>query len=142
MACLSEALKRAGITPGDHPDAEDTVKRKLFDRVLPTTKVSLQPQVVMLVSDGSRVKAEVKKYAPPISAEPGSPSARDLALLKIPGDTYPVLRLADSKAQIGDRVHIVGFPAVVLAHELLDESTSGDASVTTGTRLGLQEGQE
>ena len=70
MACLSEALKRAGITPGDHPDAEDAVKRKLFDRVLPTTKVSLQPQVVVLVSNGSRVKAEVKKYARRLARSP------------------------------------------------------------------------
>jgi len=140
MACLAKALERAGINPGERPDAEDALKRKLLDRVLPTTSVTLQPQVVVLASNGTRVKAEVKKYAPPVSAEPGSPSARDLALLKIPGDNYPVLRLADSKVvQIGDPVHIVGFPAVVLSHDLLNESASMEASVTNGAVSGFKQ---
>ncbi len=140
MACLSKALERAGINPGERPDAEDALKRKLLDRVLPTAKVTLQPQVMVLASNGTRLKAEVKKYAPPVSADPGSPSARDLALLRIPGDNYPVLRLADSKVvQIGDPVHILGFPGVVLSHELLNESASMEASVTNGAVSGFKQ---
>ena len=140
MACLSKALERAGINPSERPEAEDALKRKLLDRVLPTAKVTLQPQVIVLASNGTRVKAEVKKYAPPVSAEPGSPSARDLALLRIPGDNFPVLRLADSKVvQIGDPVHIVGFPGVVLSHELLNESASMEASVTNGAVSGFKQ---
>ncbi|HEV8438740.1 MAG TPA: trypsin-like peptidase domain-containing protein [Methylomirabilota bacterium] len=138
MACVSKAVKQAGLTPGERPDQEDAIKRKVLDRVLPTTKVTLQPQVYVLVSNGSRLKAEVKKYSPPVSAEP-IPSARDLALLKVPGDSFPVLRLADSKVvQIGDPIHIIGFPGVVLSHELLNESASMEASVTNGAVSGFK----
>lgn len=145
MACLSKALERAGLGKGEGAsqrveDMEETIKRKLLDRVLPTAKVTLQPQVFVLASNGSRVKAEVKKYSPPVSAEPGAMSGRDLALLKIPGDAFPVLRLADSKVvQIGDPIHIVGFPGVVLSHELLNQSASVEASVTNGAVSGFKQ---
>src|SRR5262249_56609587 len=137
LACLSDALAKAGLTQGENPDREDAIKRKLLDRVLPTAKVALHPQVVVSLSNGTLVKAEVKKYSPPISADPGAMSARDMAILKIPGEDFPVLRLADSKgAQIGDPIHIIGFPGVVLAHELLNKSGSMEASVTKGAVSG------
>lgn len=140
MACLPKALERARLTAGEQPDAEEAIKRKLLDRVLPTAKVTLQPQVILASSNGLRVKAEVKKYSPPESTEPGTMSQRDLALLKIPGDNFPMLRLADSRAvQIGDPIHIVGFPGVVLAHELLNQSSSMEASVTNGAVSGFKQ---
>jgi hypothetical protein len=140
MACLAKELERARITPGEHPEAEDAIRRKLLDRVLATTKVTLRAQVIVLASNGARLKAEVKKYSAPVSAEAAAPSARDLALLKIPGDTFPVLRLADSTkvAQIGDPIHIMGFPGVVLSHEFLNESSSMEASVTNGGVSGYK----
>src|SRR3990172_9571802 len=36
-ACLPKVLQRQGITPGERPDVEDAVKRRLLDAVLPTT---------------------------------------------------------------------------------------------------------
>jgi len=133
-ACLPQVLKRMGLQPGDRPDAEEAAKRKLLDTVLPTVKVNLQPQVFVVTAKG-RLKAEVKKYSPPVSTS----SARDLALLKVSGDTFPILLLADSRsAQIGDPVHIIGFPGVVLSHELLSKSTMVQASVTNGAVSGLQ----
>ncbi len=140
MACLPRALERARLTPGERPDAEDAVRRKLLDAVLPTAKVTLNPQVFVLISNGSKLKAEVKKYSPPVSTEPGAMSARDLALIKVPGDVFPVLPLVESKVvQIGDPIHIVGFPGVVLSHELLNESASMEASVTNGAVSGFKE---
>ena len=139
-ACLPKALERARIVPGEKPEADDAVKRKLLDKVLPTTKVNLTPQVVVIISNGTRIKAEVKKYSPPVSTEPGAMSGRDLALLKISGDAYPVLPLTDAKvAQIGDPIHILGFPGVVSTHELLNKSASREASVTNGAVSGFQE---
>jgi hypothetical protein len=41
--------------------------------------------------------------------------------------------------QIGDPIRIIGFPGVVLSHELLNESASLDASVTTGAVSGLKQ---
>lgn len=139
-ACLPKALAQKGVNPGERPEMEDAIKRKLLDAVLPTTKVKLTPQVTVLVSNGARLKAEVVKYSPPVSAEPGAMSGRDLALLKVPGDVFPVLPLVDSRnVQIGDPLHILGFPGVVLSHELLNKSASMEASVTNGAVSGLKE---
>jgi hypothetical protein len=137
-ACLDGALKAAGLQPGDNLEAEDRLKRRLLDKVLPTVKVTINPQVSVKLSSGTRLKAEVKKYAAPASAEVGAPSGSDLALLKVPDGNYPVLALADSTIQIGDSIRILGYPAVVLSHELLNESASLDASVTTGAVSGLK----
>ena len=138
-ACLGSALEAARMQPGERPDAEEALKRRLLDKVLPTVKVTITPQVLVVLSSGTRLKAEVKKYSPPASTEPGAPSARDLALLKVPAGNYPVLPLADSTVQIGDPIRILGFPGVVLSHELLNKSASLDASVTTGAVSGLKQ---
>jgi S1-C subfamily serine protease len=132
-ACLPKALAQAGLTPGERPDAEDAIRRRLMDRVLPTARVKMSPEVFVVLSSGVRLKAEVKKFSPPVSNVPGTMSGQDLALLKIPGRGYPTLPLANSReAKIGDPVHILGFPGVVLSHELLNQSSSLEASVTNG----------
>jgi serine protease Do len=136
-ACLPQMLKRMGLRPGDSPDREEAAKRKLLDTVLPTAKVNLQPQIFVVTAKG-RLKAEVKKYSPPVSEM----SAKDLALLKVTGvtgDSFPVLPLADSRSvQVGDPVHILGFPGVVLSHELLSKSTMVDSVVTNGAVSAIQ----
>jgi S1-C subfamily serine protease len=138
-ACLGPALQAARMQPGERPDQEDALKRRLLDKVLPTAKVNITPQVSVVLSSGVRLKAEVKKYSPPASTEPGAMSARDLALLKVSDGNYPALALADSTAaQIGDPIRILGFPGVVLSHELLNESASVEASVTTGSVSGFK----
>ncbi|MGH7399732.1 MAG: trypsin-like peptidase domain-containing protein [Candidatus Rokuibacteriota bacterium] len=133
-ACLPQVLERMGLRPGDSPEREEAAKRKLLDAVLPTTKVNLQPQIFVVTAKG-RLKAEVKKYSPPVSEM----SARDLALLKVAGEAFPVLPLADSRnVQVGDPVHILGFPGVVLSHELLSKSAMVDSVVTNGAVSAIQ----
>ena len=133
-ACLPQVLKRMGLQPGDSPEREEAAKRKLLDTVLPTAKVNLQPQIFVVTAKG-RLKAEVKKYSPPVSEM----SAKDLALLKVAGEAFPVLPLADSRSvQIGDPVHIIGFPGVVLSHELLSKSTMVESVVTNGAVSAIQ----
>lgn len=140
MACLPKALEKAGINPGENPDREDAIRKKLQNSVLPTAKVTVQPQVFVLISNGTSLKAEVVKYSPPVIGDPSGMSGRDLALLKVPGDNFPVLKLADSKiVQIGDPIHIIGFPGVVASHELLNKSASVEASVNNGTVSGFKE---
>src|SRR5512144_1513137 len=46
-ACLPRALERARIVSGEKPEAEDAIKRKLLDSVLPSTKVNLIPQILV-----------------------------------------------------------------------------------------------
>jgi rhodanese-related sulfurtransferase len=139
-ACMGPAMESARMQPGDRPEAEEALKRRLLDKVLPTVKVMITPTISVKLSNGGRLKSEVKKYSPPASAEVGAPSGRDLALLKVPDGNYPMLPLADSTgAQIGDPIRILGFPGVVLSHELLNQSASVDASVTNGAVSGFKQ---
>jgi hypothetical protein len=43
------------------------------------------------------------------------------------------------QAHIGDRLHIIGFPGVVLSHELLNASAKMEASVTSGAISGFKQ---
>lgn len=52
----------------------------------------------------------------------------------------PALTLGDSSnAKIGDKIHILGFPGVVLSHELLNASAKVEASVTSGAVSGFKQ---
>src|SRR5262249_28279984 len=85
--------------------------------------------------------ATVKKFSPPISFgvnnKPLPESGRDLALLRVPEGTFPAIGLAARDAQLGDPVHILGFPGVVLNHELLSMSAATEASATNGAVSGF-----
>lgn len=141
--CVPVVLKRTGVEPGARPDLEDQVKRQVLDRVLPATRVKLEPSISIMLSNGSRLPAEVKKYSPPLSVGDGGEgrmSGRDLALLKIAGEHFPVLPLGDSRtAKIGDPIRILGFPGVVLSHELLNQSATVEATVTNGAVSGFKQ---
>jgi S1-C subfamily serine protease/rhodanese-related sulfurtransferase len=136
VACLPAALRRAGLTTGEQPEAEDAIRRRLLDGALPTAQVTATPNVSIVSSNGTRLTAEVTKYSPPVGSDR---SGRDLVLLKVPGDAFPVVALAGSEdAKIGDPIHIIGFPGVVLTHELLSQSGTIEASVTTGAVSGFR----
>ena len=101
-------------------------------------RVKLDPSLAVILSNGVRLAPAVTKYSLPVAAE--SMSGRDLALLKLDAADMPTLRLADSSnTQIGDKLHILGFPGVVLSHELLNASAKVEASVTTGAISGFKE---
>jgi hypothetical protein len=69
-ACLPKALERAGIVPGEKPEADDAVKRKLLDKVLPTTKRSASRAAGrVVISNGAAPRIGPRsKYSPPVSA--------------------------------------------------------------------------
>jgi rhodanese-related sulfurtransferase len=52
--------------------------------------------------------------------------------------TYPALTVSSREAKIGDPVHILGFPGVVLSHELLSQNMTPQPTVTNGAVSGLQ----
>ena len=78
-----------------------------------------------------KCSAEIKKFSPPAMLDnankPLPDSGRDLALLRVPDGVYPAIGIATRDAQIGDAVHILGFPGDVLSHELL----SAKATIVT-----------
>jgi S1-C subfamily serine protease/rhodanese-related sulfurtransferase len=141
QACVEPALKALGLMRGQRPDVEEQIRRDASDRALATAQVEPLPQLTVLLSNGVSLPAEVKKFSPPISFgvnnKPLPDSGRDLALLRVKDGVYPALGLATRDAQLGDPVHILGFPGVVLTHELLNQSATLEASVTNGAVSGF-----
>jgi len=102
------------------------------------TNVKLQPSISVILSNGVRLPATIAKYSPLVAGE--EMSGRDLALLRLEAADMPALTLGDSnELKIGDRVHIIGFPGVVLTHELLNASAKMEASITNGAVSGFKQ---
>lgn len=103
-----------------------------------TAKVKLEPAIFVILSNGIRLPATVAKYSPPVAGE--AMSGRDLALLKLEAADMPTLPFGDSDGtKIGDKLHILGFPGVVVSHELLNASAKVEASVTNGAISGFKQ---
>jgi S1-C subfamily serine protease len=99
-----------------------------------TAVPTLEPSITVLLPNGFKLPAAVIKYSRSTVAGP------DLALLRVEASDMPTLALGDSASlKIGDRLHIVGFPAVVLSHELLNATAKMEVSVTTGTVSGFRQ---
>ncbi len=143
QACVEPLLRAQGFALGQRPDLEDRIRREVSDRALAGAKFVPQPQLTVLLSNGTTLPAEVKKFSAPLlldsTGRPMEDSGRDLALLKVPDGAYPAIGLASRDAKIGDGVHILGFPGVVLSHELLNRSATLEASVTNGAVSGIKQ---
>ncbi|MBI3635529.1 MAG: trypsin-like peptidase domain-containing protein [Candidatus Rokubacteria bacterium] len=141
--CVDPALQARGLMRGQRPDVEEQIRRNAMDVALANAKVTPLPQLTVLLSNGAQLRAEVKKFSAPLyvdnSGKPLPDSGRDLALLRVPDGIYPALAISTRDPQIGDPVHILGFPGVVLSHELLNKSATLEASVTNGTVSGIKQ---
>jgi rhodanese-related sulfurtransferase len=141
-ACVEPALRARGLMLGHRPDVEDQIRREASARAIDGAQVEPEAQLTVLLSNGMLLPAEVKKFSPPISIGVNNralpESGRDLALLRVKDGVYPALGLSPRDAQIGDPVHILGFPGVVLSHELLNQSATLEASVTNGAVSGFK----
>jgi S1-C subfamily serine protease/rhodanese-related sulfurtransferase len=143
QACVEPALKAQGLMRGQRPDVEEQIRRDASARALATAQVEPFPELTVLLSNGVSLPAEIKKFSPPITfGVDNKPvlkqSGRDLALLRVKDGVYPALALATRDAQIGDPVHILGFPGVVLQHELLSQASALEASATNGAVSAFQ----
>ncbi len=138
--CVQPALRARGLTPGQRPDIEDQVRLNV---PLAAVKLTASPGITVLLSNGTKLAAEVVKFSPPLLldgfGQPLPESGRDLALLRVKADMYPALPLADRDPNLGDPVHILGFPGVVLSHEILNQSARLEASVTSGAVSGFKQ---
>jgi len=143
QACVDPALRAQGLARGQRPDLEESLRREASARALASAQVTTQPQLSVLLSSGVSLKAEVIKFSPPVlldmNGRPLPDSGRDLALLRVKDAVYPAIRLSDREAKIGDPVHMLGFPGVVLSHELLNQSATLEASVTNGAVSGFKQ---
>ncbi|HEY3065334.1 MAG TPA: cyclic nucleotide-binding domain-containing protein [Methylomirabilota bacterium] len=146
QACVEPALRAQGLARGQRPDIEERLRRDANDRALATAEVSATPKLTVLLSNGTQLPAQVRKYSAPLvldtrgRALPPAPGAgRDLALVQVKSDVYPSLKVTTRDVRIGDPVHILGFPGVVLSHELLNQSVTLDATATNGSVSGFKE---
>ncbi|MEK7701943.1 MAG: cyclic nucleotide-binding domain-containing protein, partial [candidate division NC10 bacterium] len=141
-ACVEPLLRARGLMRGQRPDVEEQLRRQASDLALASAKVTPFPKVTVLLSNGMKLPAEVKKFSPPLyldnSGRPLPDSGRDLALLRVKDGVYPAIALSKRETKIGDPIHILGFPGVVLSHELLNQSATLEASVTNGAVSGLK----
>lgn len=116
----------------------DTVVKASCPGLVPKAHVRFERSVSVVLPNGRRLPARVVKYSAPAAG--AGLSARDLALLKVEAENMPTLPLGDStQAKIGDRLHVIGFPNVVMTHELLSASAHVEASVTGGAISGFKE---
>ena len=142
QACVEPVLKARGLMKGQRPELDEQIRRDASARALDTAQVDTFPRLTVLLSNGTSLKAEVKKFSPPpaldVNGKPTKDYGRDLALLRVPDGNYPAISLSSRDGQIGDPVHILGFPGVVISHELLNESSTLEASVTNGTVSGFK----
>ena len=130
-ACVEPRLAAAPTA------SEEDVRRRILDAVLPTAQTTLTGSVTVILSNGVRLPAQVAKYGAPPA--PMQMSSRDLALLRVTASDLPTLRTATStRVQIGDPARVLGYPDVVLTHELLKQGTAVEATVTTGTISGFK----
>jgi S1-C subfamily serine protease/rhodanese-related sulfurtransferase len=143
QACVDPVLRAQKLMRGERPDLEEKIRREAGARALDTAQVTTQPQLSVLLSNGQSLKAEVVKFSPPpgfdINNKPVADFGRDLALLRVQEGIYPAVRLGEVDARIGDPIHIIGFPGVVLTHELLNKSATLEASVTNGAVSGYKQ---
>jgi S1-C subfamily serine protease/rhodanese-related sulfurtransferase len=142
QACVEPQLRARGLMHGLRPDVEESIRQAASSVALASAKLEAEPQITVLVSNGVKLKAEVLKFSPPPTVDslgkPTPDSGRDLALLRVPEGIYPAIGLTTREVQIGDPVHILGFPGVVLTHELLNQSVTLDASTTNGAVSGFK----
>lgn len=137
QACVEPTMQAKGIMRGQKPEVEDRLRRQVTDRAMAGMTFVPQPSLTVMLSNGKRLPVEVKKFSAPLmfdaSNQPLPDSGRDLALLRVADGTYPAVVISTREALIGDPVHMLGFPGVVLTHELLKRSaTVVEANVTNG----------
>ncbi len=103
------------------------------------------------LSNGKAYAAQVKFYSPPAYVVVGTSTdasgarrgerGRDVAILKIEDRELPVVRLArhSTDLHLGQALFVIGFPGVVISHELLSRATQYEPSITTGRVSGFKE---
>jgi S1-C subfamily serine protease len=135
--CLAAVLATRGLAPGERSDVEDALAQEVV-ATTPADRVTLEPGVSVVLQNGLRLPAKVAKYSAPVAGE--ATSGRDLALLRVEAADMPTLTLGDSaRLKIGDKLSVIGFPGVVMSHELLNASAKVQASVTHGAVSGFKQ---
>ena len=102
--------------------------------------LAVERSLEVRLSNGKAYPAEVKFYSPPAYVVVGSERGRDVAILKIEDKELPVVRMArhSTDLHLGQALFVIGFPGVVVSHELLSRTTQYEPSITVGRVSGFK----
>jgi S1-C subfamily serine protease/rhodanese-related sulfurtransferase len=146
---LRQSIEEACLEAGLSEDRKQAAVRQLYPRIAPTASVELKKTLTVVLPNRDKFVAEVKAYSPALAERPGKrvsssgggakESGKDVAVLKIDARNLPTIALGDSdRVQVGQPIRILGFPGVVLYHDLLDKRSAVEASVTSGLVSSLK----
>jgi rhodanese-related sulfurtransferase len=149
QSVLRQVIEKTCINPVWSKERRGTALKLLYPKVASVADVQVRKTLRVVLSNRETFVAEVKAYSPPLAPRPGKQtlrrgapveeSGKDVAILKIDARNLPTLALGDSdRVELGQPIHILGFPGVVLYHELLDKRSAVEASVTSGRVSSLK----
>lgn len=130
---MLQMLRRAAV--------EFYVSTMRLGRVERTVDVQLGVGIPGVANTQKGQRAEV------IESAVGAPiPGKDVAILKVQGDNYPTLQLADDKGlQTGERIYPLGYPADATFFPAFDPSSISESSLTQGlvsARKQMKDGWE
>jgi len=146
---IRKAIQETCLERGLSDERAQAAARQLYTRIAPTASVELKKTLSVVLPNREKFVAEVKAYSPSLAERPGkqvssggggtTESGKDVAVLKIDAKNLPTIALGDSdQVQVGQPIRILGFPGVVLYHDLLDKRSAVEASVTSGLVSSLK----
>jgi len=103
-----------------------------------------QQQIEVVFQDGKAFAATVLAARPPAlgpvgaARAPGAAPPGDVGILKVDRRDLVAAPLGRAPVQIGDEIFVVGFPGVVLGHELLSPRSRLAPTVTLGRVSGFK----
>jgi len=139
---LRQAIENTCVESSLPEDQRKAAVRQLYPQIAPSAEIELKKTLTVVLPNREKLVAEVKAYSPALDVRPGkrvtatqevTESGKDVAVLKIDAKNLPTVPLGDSdRVQVGQPIRILGFPGVVLYHDLLDKRSAVEATVTTG----------
>jgi S1-C subfamily serine protease/rhodanese-related sulfurtransferase len=142
-ALLRQAIEQACVPANLPEEQKRRAAKSLVARLAVSAAVEVKKSLTVVLSSRETFVAEVKAYSPPLAERPGkqetagrgpvTESGKDVAILKIDSRNLPTVTLGDSDGvQLGQPIHLLGFPGVVMYHDLLDKRSAVEASITSG----------
>ena len=146
---VRQAVEQACLGPGLSRERRKAAVQQMSPRIASTARVEVRKTLTVILSNRERFVGEVKAYSPSLAERPGkretpgvgpvTESGKDVAVVKIDAKNLPTVTLGDSNpVQVGQPIHILGFPGVVMDHDFLDSRSAIEASVTSGNVSSLK----
>lgn len=140
---LRQAVEQACVPPTLPEAQKRSMVNGLAARLAGSASVEMKKQLIVRLSNRETFAGEVKAYSPPLAERPGkygaagrapvTESGKDVAILKIDARNLPTVTLGDSDGvRLGQSIRLLGFPGVVMYHDLLDKRSAMEASITSG----------